>query len=278
MPRQDWTDEKLFFRLLNNKSDKTYLENIRVLRSRPSKAVFNQCIALAHSNNVKHKCIGIDILAQLGGGHSSPRLFQNETIQLCFELLEHEKEIDVLSKVLYCIGHANSHDLTQPQVDKLATFKTHPNHNVRDGLVFSLLGQEHIGAIQILIYLSKDKNTNVKNWATFGLGRQIEIDNEEIRNALWARVDDKHEETRFEAITGLCIRKDPRAKALIENELSKRENGTLLFEAITELGDKTFIPTLKELLNKSIQEGDINPEWLKELRDCIEELEELKDN
>ncbi len=261
MSRQDWTDEKLFFRLLNNKSDKTYWENIRVLRSRPSKSVFDRCYSLAISNNTKHKCIGIDILAQLGKKLSSPTSpFQNETIQLCFELLEHEKEIDVISSVLSCIGHANNHDLTQTQVDKLATFKTHPNHNVRDSLVFSHLGQEHNAAIQILIYLSKDKNTDVKNWATFGLGTQIDTDNEEIRNALWARVNDKHEETRFEAITGLCIRKDPRAKALIENELSKGENGTLLFEAIIELGDKTFIPTLKELLNKSILEEDMNPE------------------
>lgn len=33
MGRKNWTDEKLFFRLVNNKSDKTYWDNIRELRS-----------------------------------------------------------------------------------------------------------------------------------------------------------------------------------------------------------------------------------------------------
>lgn len=72
MSRKEWTDDKLFFRLLNNKSDKTYWDNISELRSRPNNSVFEKCQDLVNSDNPKKRMIGVDILAQLG---ISPRPF-----------------------------------------------------------------------------------------------------------------------------------------------------------------------------------------------------------
>ena len=89
MSKKDWTTEKLFARLLNNKSEKSYWEYIRILRSRPDNGVFRRCMELTTSDIPKNRRIGIDILAQLG---VYPRPFHNETIDKYFNLLEIEKE------------------------------------------------------------------------------------------------------------------------------------------------------------------------------------------
>jgi hypothetical protein len=83
MSRNEWTNEILFFRLLNNKSDKTYWKNVSELRSRPNEEVFSECIELTNSMIPKERNIGIDILAQLG---IPPRPFIEHTMKRFFEL------------------------------------------------------------------------------------------------------------------------------------------------------------------------------------------------
>ena len=66
MSRERWTSEKIFNRLLNNKTQKTYWENISELRKRPSQDVFEKAYDFAKSKNDRQKIIGLDILQQLG--------------------------------------------------------------------------------------------------------------------------------------------------------------------------------------------------------------------
>lgn len=140
MSRKEWTDDKLFFRLLNNKSDKTYWDNISELHSRPKNSVFKKCKDLVNSDIPKERMIGIDILAQLG---ISPRPFFNETIELYFDIVEKESDNNVLKSLLYAIGH-NNDNLAQEQIEKLLAFKTSENIAVRQGLVSSLLGLDNM--------------------------------------------------------------------------------------------------------------------------------------
>jgi hypothetical protein len=93
MSRINWTNEKLIFRLINNKSNRTYWENIRVLRKRATKEVFGKCAELIKSKKPKEREIGIDVLAQLG---LPPRQFYKESNKLFFELIEIEKDPKVL--------------------------------------------------------------------------------------------------------------------------------------------------------------------------------------
>ncbi|MHA3789001.1 hypothetical protein ACX0HA_12365, partial [Flavobacterium hauense] len=118
-----------------------------------------------------------------------------------------------------------------------------------------------------------DASANIRNWATFGLGSQTEKDSPVIRAALWNRVNDKHKDTRFEAISGLAQRKDERIAGIIRKELIKENYQGLLFEAIATLGDKQFLPTLKEQYNRFKTNEDINPEWLSDMKNCIKTLE-----
>ena len=91
---------------------------------------------------------------------------------------------------------------------------------------------------------------------------------------MWKRVNDKNQETKLEAIVGLAKRKDNRVKEIIDRELKNGEYGTLLFEAIEELNDKSFIPLLQQNLKKSKTDKGIKPEWIKDLKAFIRKLEQ----
>ncbi|MFC4263853.1 hypothetical protein ACFOWM_13230 [Ferruginibacter yonginensis] len=269
MSRKNWTDEKLFFRLVNNKSDKTYWDNIRTLRSRANANNFNTCVKQIKSSKPKERIIGIDILAQLG---LTPRPFFKESRKLFFDILKKEKDPKVLLSVLYAIGH-NNEKLKSDEIALLVSFKDNANEGVRDGLVSALLSVDNKLAIDTLIHLTNDKASHIRDWATFGIGTQIERDNKIIREALWSRVDDKHQDTKLEAIVGLAKRKDLRIKEVIKRELLDGEFGKLIFESIEELNDKDFLPLLKDNLKKAKKDKGIKPDWIKDLIDCITQLE-----
>jgi len=269
MIRKEWTDDKLFFRLLNNKSDKTYWDNISELRSRPNKSVFEKCNDLVNSDIAKNRMIGIDILAQLG---ISPRPFYKETIDLYLDIVKKERDNKILKSLLYAIGH-NNDNLNQEQIENLIAFKTFESNAVRQGLVSSLLGLENNQAIDTLIDLSNDKVASIRNWATFGIGSQIETDNDKIRKALWSRTSDKNQDTKLEAIVGLANRNDIKVKEIIKQELINGEYGTLLFEAIELLDCVELIPLLNDNLNSGKSDSNVNPEWLKDLEILIDKLE-----
>lgn len=271
MSRTNWTDDKSLSRLMKNKTDKSRWDNINVLRKRPSQELFEKCAELIKSNNPKIRKIGIDILAQLG---LSPRPFLKETLKIYFELLEVETDPDVLKSLLYSIGH-NNDELDKVQIDKICSLIDNENNWVKEGLVSAILGIDNLTAIEALIKLSSDKLSHIRNWATFGLGTQIERNNKNIREALWERVNDKHQETKLEAIVGLAKRKDKRVNDIIRREIIGGEYGTLLFEAIIETQEKEFLPLLIHNLTTINGDKTINPEWEKDLKNCIDELTKL---
>jgi len=271
MSRKYWTDDKLISRLINNKSDKSRWDNISILRKRPSEELFAKCAVLTKSKEQKNRTIGIDILAQLG---LTPRPFLKQTLDIYFDLLNSETDPKVLMSLLYAIGH-NNDNLNKQQIEKVCSFSNNDNGWVKESLVSALLGIDNLKAIEILIKLSADKISHIRNWATFGIGTQVERNNQRIREALWNRVNDKHRETKLEAIVGLSKRKDSRVKEKIKRELIGGEYGTLLFEAIIETSDEQFLPLLRQNLKAIKEDTTINPEWKKDLKNCISELTKL---
>ncbi|BDD05557.1 hypothetical protein [Aureibacter tunicatorum] len=268
MSRKDWTNEKVFQRLLNNKTEKSYWKNIQELRSRATEDIYKQAYILAKSDTEKHQKIGIDILAQLG---YSPRLRQQETIDLYFELLNSIKSLEVLFSLLFGISH-NNDNLNDSQVSQLVRFKNHKDKNIRYSLTHALNGINNGKSIQALIELTEDKYAPIRNWATFGLGTLCYDTNEQIIEALQKRTKDKHQETKLEALVGLAERNVTSIKGEIIKELKGGEFGTLLFEAITLLNDKDFIPYLEHNLKSAEKENDINERWLNDLKGCLNSL------
>lgn len=221
MGRTNWTNEKLLFRLLNNKSDRSRWDSIGVLRKRPGEELFETCKELVKSSDAKHRMVGIDILAQLG---LTPRPFSQPTLEIFFNLLDIETDLNVLASLLFAIGH-NNDDLDEAQIKKICSFAVNGDSQVKEGLVFALLGIDDRTAIDTLILLSTDKKRAIRDWATFGLGNMLNRNNKKIREALWNRVTDKDFDTKYEAIAGLAKRKDRRVKTVIERELAFANTG-----------------------------------------------------
>ncbi|MVO09989.1 hypothetical protein GOQ30_12530 [Flavobacterium sp. TP390] len=259
MSRKKWTSEKIFTRLLNNRTQKTFWENIRELRNRPNKDVYDKAFKLASSEIEKEKIIGIYVLAQLG---FDPRFQQDKTVDLYFKLLENEKSPKVISAILSSISH-NNENLNEKQILKLIEFKTHKFVNVKFELTLALSCLENENAIKTLIELSNDKDSDIRNWATFGIGTQLNNDSKEIRNALWNRVTDNDEATKLEAISGLAKRKDKKVKNILKTELENiDQNGLLILESIEVFNDQDFIPLLEKKIIENKVSKKVNENWL----------------
>ena len=130
-------------------------------------------------------------------------------------MLDSEKDTGVLRSIFTAFGH-----LHEPAVIGVAPrFVNHPDRNVRFDVVMALTGHDSEVAVGLMIRLTSDDDSDVRDWATFGLGTQLELDTPEIRDALAARLDDTDEDTRGEAMIGLACRNDQRAIPAILKDL-----------------------------------------------------------
>jgi HEAT repeat protein len=127
-----------------------------------------------------------------------------ERLRLLFAMLDGERDSGVVQSII-----AGLYSLQDPRADKLAArFAAHSNPDFRHAVVLALGTNTDHAAIGLLICLSADATPLVRNWATFALRRQLDVDTAEVRDALAARLDDSDEETRAETLLGLAIRRD----------------------------------------------------------------------
>lgn len=142
-----------------------------------------------------------------------------------------EKEPAVLASLIYAIGHTYDRAARGGVLEHAR----HPDENVRFAVAQSLpvLGLDE-SALTVLRELSADSDSDVRDWATFGLA-ESEANDPATIEALAARAEDTDDDTRAEAIMGLARRKDPRARSLIERELARPVHGSLMGQALEEL-------------------------------------------
>jgi hypothetical protein len=270
MGRKHWPDKKLFHRLKTNKTERTYWDNMHELRSRDNEYVLNRAIELTKSNNEKEKIIGIHVLAQLGSKIDNLKPHKNISLKVFFGLLKRELSEKVLENLLISIGHNNS-DLSEERSAILVQFINHKNYKIRYACAFALLFIENEHSIESLIKLSDDRCSQIRNWATFGLSN-IENEDKRIVDALWNRVNDSHEETRYEAILGLTKKKAPSIRKIIDREFDQGNCGSMIFECIYELKDLSYITRLETLYNNCFSDENINKDWLNDLKNAINKL------
>ncbi len=138
-----------------------------------------------------------------------------------------ETEPSALQAAITALGHAGDERARSAVIDR-ASFN---DVEVRLAVAWALpsLGLDD-AAIAALCELSRDPDEDVRDWATFGLGQSDATDSATIE-ALFARTDDPHYDTRCEAILGLAMRHDPRARSLVDRELARPMVGALIEEA-----------------------------------------------
>jgi HEAT repeat protein len=98
-----------------------------------------------------------------------------------------------------------------------------------------------------LIELSADPDEHVRDWATFGLGTQIDVDDGDVRAALVERLSDPFLDAREEAAVGLARRRDARAFEPVRELLEADEVSTVTVEAAGYLADERLLRPLLEL-------------------------------
>jgi len=108
-------------------------------------------------------------------------------------------------------------------------------------------------SIKMLLLLMKDGDEDVRDWATFEIG-QSNIGNDAVRQALFARLNDHHQDTHMEAVIGLARRGDKRAiPALIVEFKKERQQddwhlGIAWIEAAADLAAPELVPYLEAML------------------------------
>jgi hypothetical protein len=267
---KSWKNSTLFQRALKAKNEDKYWDYVVELRCRGTTEIYNSAKDLCFGSKVCCRQLGADILSQLGYGSSYP--FRNESLKLFHKILKTEKSPKVLESVLVGIGHLQKPEDTFG-VWRISSFRNHKSEDVREGVVFALLCRADRISVSTLVKLSRDKSPSVRDWATFGLSQQIDLDTPGIRKALIERINDSDYDTRGEALLGLAKRKDPRVKPFLIQEFDQEDVSSKVIEAAAAFGDKTLLPYIEQQIASVDEETD--DIWL---YIAIESRDELKNS
>jgi hypothetical protein len=268
--RKTWHVDTLIRRALESpENGDSYWNCVSELRVRGNDEVFQKAQKLCRDTRIAKRILGIDILAQLGIGDKP---YGDKSLTILRSFLDPQTNPKILNSALVAIGHLQNSDDTKG-IRKISAFADHKSEDVRFGVVRALMTHEDRVSITTLIRLTRDKSADVRDWATFALGSQIDTDTPAIRKALIVRLDDSDCDTRCEAIMGLAFRKDKRVLHVLQQELMKSSPTSLIFEAAEEFGDKSLLPLIeKQILSINDQTCDM---WIDNVKDARDNLKAI---
>lgn len=235
---------------------------IRDLQWRGPREVFERGSELCRSFCPVERKLGAAILGQLG---VPDRSFPKSCLGILLSMLE-EQDQGVISSILYAFSHLRMPEAIGPA----AGFRDDADPDVRDGVVHAMMGHEDPLAIEVLIGLTRDQETYIRDWACFALGTQVEVDTPNLRDALAERLSDEDDDARCEAMVGLARRKDRRVISPLLEALASKPVWTMEVEAASLIADPRLHPELialrgwwdvdEELLEKAILACSPRPE------------------
>lgn len=234
------------------------------MQTRGTDTELDICLRFADSPLAFERMLSADVLGQLA--YQNKEKYYEIAVTTLIKLLD-DGDDGVLNSASTALGHRLKQDDFRA-VEKLCQLAKHPNFQVRNGVVFSLSGCEHSKAIQTMIALCKDESDLVRDWATFGLGSQIELDTPEIRAVLHHQLNDKDSNVRGEAFIGLAERGDITMLEKLKQELSREFEGSYTIRASAILGEPSLLPFLLQL-EKTAQD-EITAYHKSELEDAIQ--------
>ncbi|TWF73217.1 HEAT repeat domain-containing protein [Kitasatospora viridis] len=201
-------------------------------------------LELIGSGDPMEREAGCNLLGDAANQHEAVRA---ETATALVALAQRETE----GRVLHSLARAIEMTHDARAVPVLIALAGHPDAEVREQVARSfpgvLTGRPDGPDIRTLITLTRDPVSHVRDWATFTLGVQAEVDSPEIRAVLWERTGDEDADTRTEAIRGLACRHDPRAVPLLIALLDNPEGAHVLtFNAAQVMGVPELLPALLE--------------------------------
>ncbi len=189
--------------------------------------------------------LGADILGQLGFNDSYP--FKAASVPKLRRLIREDENPHVAAAALHALGWLGAWQVLV-RTGKIAD---HSDARVRLALAQALSTPDDPcpqEVIELLVRLTKDRNGDVRDWACFALGTQCRADGTAIRDALAARLEDRHRDCRAEAILGLARRRDPRAVGPLLVALTSKSVYRWSVEAAAYVGDVKLLPPLRALI------------------------------
>lgn len=243
------TNEELFQAgLQGDYEDEAAWDAVRALRRQNTDEVFKLAVHYCQSTVSLERARGLDVLAQLGAGKPlSERPHFDECVAIAVEHLRDED-----AAVVHSAAWALSHLASDLAVSALIEMRHNSDTDVRWAVAHGMQGSQREDAIATLIELMDDAEDNVRDWATFGLGMQCDVDTPEIRAALRKRLSDAYEEARNEAIWGLARRKDELGLGLLLARLDSDHwsGDEMAAEDILGLTSDASVEDLREGLRK----------------------------
>jgi HEAT repeats len=227
---------------------------------RTDRPAFEAALALARSDHGAERVLGLDVLGQIGYAQNRP--WAGETRPILIAACD-DSRAEVLCAAITALGH-----VADPQgLAAVLRHAAHPGDEVRFAVAATLpalAGDPPAdAAVAALARLSADPDPEIRDWATFGLGSQIEADSTPLRQALAARLGDPDGDTAGEALLGLARRRDPIALPILLS-LLEGSPGNLIVEAAAALGSPAALPALHRLKTAGWQHDDPRPSVLDE--------------
>ena len=232
------TIDELFSQTLKGDYDNNQAwDAIHSLRATGSREVFDKAVAWCQSNEPLKRARAADILAQFGHtAENQTTLFASESFPVLAGMLDSETDPVALSAIVTAFGHLENPSI----IPQILPFSYHPDNDVRYGLAFTLgCFADDERTVSTLIKLMSDKDSEVRDWATFGLGGFGDYDSPKIREALFKNISDEDEDVREEAVVGLAKRKDPRSVPEVIAALKDKDRAQRAVEAANFLLDRT---------------------------------------
>lgn len=232
------TIDELFAQTLKGDydNDKAW-DAIHSLRATGSREVFDKAVAWCRSSEPLKRARGADVLAQFGHtAENQTTLFASESFPVLAGMLDTETDPVALSAIVTAFGHLENPSI----IPQILPFSYHSDVDVRYGLSFTLgCFADDERTVSTLIKLMSDKDSEVRDWATFGLGGLGNFDSPKIREALFKNLNDEDEDVREEALVGLARRKDPRSVPEVISALQDEDRAARAVEAANFLLDRT---------------------------------------
>lgn len=194
-----------------------------------SREVLDRALLLLRSADLRLRARAADILGPFGGSGQS---YRDERVAAISELIDPDADARVLQSAVAAMSHLKD----SRGIRRVIEVADYPDENVRQTVAFALGGRTEPESIATLIRLTGDESAFVRDWATFGIGQSNNLDTPEIRDALYRRIDDADEQTRFEALHGLARCRDIRVVPALIEAIRKDEYGVLWPLAETLLG------------------------------------------
>jgi HEAT repeats len=232
----------------DGEDDDEYWTLIRELHRRGTRLIFDDAARLILSEDPKVRGVACDVLSQLGFETGQP--FAAETIPLLARICTEEVSPSVLGSAISAMGHLRQSEA----VPYVMAHAQHADPKVRLSVACalpSMADQEWLGQalpiVTTLLQLTSDEDARVRDWATFAIGRQVNVDGGSVRQCLFARLDDPDDDTRAEAIAGLTRRHAPEIERHVMDALRAETVHQLAVESACYLGDPSFAESLLEL-------------------------------